>query len=389
MKTFYGLLAAAVLFSGAPARASEIDYSRAWVFAVGIIDWPAFPASPEQKAGRRDRELMEFLAAKGVSRERIVFLTDRQASTTASIRDEFRRTLARTKPGDFLFLYYAGEGDVDARGRSYFMARDRGAWTVQSIFHDIERDFKGARAILAADCCYSGGLAVEAGKLFGRVSYFVLSSVDNTSGSTGEWTFTEALLAGLRGEPAVDLNRDGRVKFEEWAEYIQSELAFNDDQISASAATGIFGPGAEIARTSRKLAPRESEHVEVPDASSWRRARVIEARRGRLKVRYSQKRQPREEWVDAARARAFLPPPMRPIGQKVLVEYEGKWLPAVILKHFRGVHRIRYDDPSYLDEWVEAKRIKDVKFSGLFTRAAAKMSWVFSRTRMMLLPGRK
>src|SRR4051794_16403888 len=59
-------------------------------------------------------------------------------------------------------------------------------------------------ALLLADCCYSGCLADAVSQQARRIAYACAASSLASELSTGNWTFTEGLLAGLRGQAFVD-----------------------------------------------------------------------------------------------------------------------------------------------------------------------------------------
>src|SRR5205085_9783104 len=179
--------------------------SRRWVFAVGILEWQhsdswdSFP-----KEGRKDAELVEFFREAGVPREQILFIEDRDA-TKERIQRLMTRHLSRASEGDMLIFYFTGHGARDDEtGTVYFANYDadddlaRTAWSVPSIFNTIERNFRGSRALLIADCCYSGALADEALRRRTSTAYAALTSSRSNSLSTAEWTFTETLLRGFR-----------------------------------------------------------------------------------------------------------------------------------------------------------------------------------------------
>ena len=168
--------------------------SRTWVFAVGILEWQhsdswdSFP-----KEGRKDAELVEFFRGAGVPRDQILFIKDRDA-TKERIQRLMTRHLSRASEGDMLIFYFTGHGARDDEtGTVYFANYDadddlaRTAWSVPSIFNTIERNFRGSRALLIADCCYSGALADEALRRRSSIAYAALTSSRSNSLSTAEW----------------------------------------------------------------------------------------------------------------------------------------------------------------------------------------------------------
>ena len=139
------------------------------VFVVGTLEWKhpdIFQSFPEKN--RRDAALVEFFRGQGVPDERILYLQDQQA-TTAHIQQALEAHLGRGAPGDLLVLYFCGHGAMTDAGATYFASYDADGehnegWVVDGIPKTIERCFGGARALLLADCCYSGSLADAVGR---------------------------------------------------------------------------------------------------------------------------------------------------------------------------------------------------------------------------------
>ncbi|MDQ7778777.1 MAG: Tudor-knot domain-containing protein, partial [Planctomycetota bacterium] len=337
---------------------------RTWVFVIGVLEWKhsevygSFPVK-----ARRDAELVEFFKLQNVPAEQIVYLQDKKA-TAAEIKAALSTLLAKTKEGDLLFLYYCGHGHKPDTASTFFASYDAGdkdvpGWSVSSIVADIERDFKGARAILTADCCYSGTLAQEAQKEDHRVSYAVLASSSASESSTDKWTFTEALLSGLRGRAFVDLDGDGCVTIEEMGTNIEEDMAFADGQRATFATTGGFPPGTVMSKAGAKSSADCGRRVGVLWGDKWWKAQVIDFKEGKSRIHYYWWDESWDEWVTADRIREAKLVEYE-IGSEVEVEWHGKWYPAEVLKVDRGVHLIHYTgyDSSW-DEWVSPKRIRE------------------------------
>lgn len=325
---------------------------KTWVFAVGVLEWKDSTMwSPFPKENRRDAELVEEFRKRGVPAERIVFLKDAEA-TRERIEKSLTELLAKTATGDTLFLYYAGHGSKDDSGVTYFANYDAGkdlqatAWSVPSIFDALDKKFNGSMSILTADCCYSGALVQEAERR--KRPWACLTSSLASAASTANWTFTECLLAGLRGDPLVDANGDGAIEFDELAKYTYAEMVFVEEQLALSRAVEL-----QLAKAERRAQPRVGERVEALHKDAWSKAKILQVDGERIKVRFLDGV---EAWV--GKVRAFKPHEYK-VGTAVEVEWNGKWYPAKILDVREGLHWIRYDGYSDVwDEWVSSKRIR-------------------------------
>jgi len=291
------------------ARERDWQPQRTWVYVVGLLKWQhedLFGSFPQ--TDRRDAQLVEFFRREGVPREQIVFLKDAQA-TTRRVHDSFPAFLAKAQPGDLLFFYYTGHGyQSDDQRTTYFATYDAGrnveGWPTDSIVREVERYFRGSRALLTADTCFSGSLAAQAQKLGRRVSYASLTSASAHQASTENWTFTEMLLAGLRGKSFADLNGDGEVTLSELASDIKDDMAFAENQRSTFVTTGNFPSDMLLASATRRSDPLISQRVEVLSEGSWYKARVIDARGTRYEVHYYGYEDSDDEWVSRQQMRS-------------------------------------------------------------------------------------
>ncbi len=302
------MLFASVLVFSSNLHAQERDWQpkRTWVFIVGTLQWKhsdALTSFPQEN--RRDAQLVDFFRLQGVPAQQLVYLQDEQA-TNQRVKSALASLLSKTREGDLLFLYYTGHGYKSNDGRTTFFATydaadDVPGWSAESIIRDIDRYFKGSRALLTADTCYSGSLAAQIQKTTHRVSYAALASSSANHVSTENWTFTEMLLAGLSGKAFADINNDGQITLSELAEDIKEDMAFAEDQSSAFAFTGTFSPGTILARAEMKPSVQISRRVEVKPSGgwyyNWYKARITDARDGKLKVHYFGWEDSDDEWV--------------------------------------------------------------------------------------------
>lgn len=325
------------------------------VFAVGVLTYPGGPAWPEQ--GRRDADMIEQLLARGVPADRITFMTNENA-TLAAVRDAFDITMRNAAADATLWFYFAGHGTRRETGVTELMLFD-GGWPVPDVFSTIERRFPGPTALLFADCCYSGSLGMEAMLRAGRVSYGALTSSLACTVSTGAWTFTECLIAGLRGTIPLSADGHGLITFAELARYAEREMAFNDGQLSTFVSTNGFDPGLVLAAGIRRAHPLIGEYVEAKwKDGKWYPGRVEKVDGGTFWIRWVGYKESANEQIQVSDIRPFVPQHYAS-GTPVDVEWQGAWHPAEVLTGRWGMHLIHYENfDSVWDEWVSSSRIR-------------------------------
>lgn len=348
------LLIGLFLFAASTGFAAERDWQpqRTWVFIVGTLKWQdseMFPSFPQ--TNRRDAQLAEFFRKQGVPPDQMVYLQDEQA-TTRRVRNEFSEMLSQTKEGDFLFVYFTGHGyKSDDESKTFFAtynASDKVAgWSTESIVSDINQSFKGSRVFLTADSCYSGSLVKDARRLNNRMSYASLTSSLASQTSTENWTFTEALLAGLRGRAYEDINGDGAITLGEIAENTRQDMAFAEEQQSSFGTRGTLSPDTILALAARKLSGELGRRVEVRSEGDWYKALITDASNGKLRVHYYGFEVSDDEWV--------LPRQIRESRIRAGARGEAEWArqeePAGAQRPAAQVNRIRRNDNGRSNEW--------------------------------------
>lgn len=313
-------LLAATAAPAAPLQERGWQAQRTWVFIVGILEWQdkeTFESFP--KKDRRDRELVQFFRDQGVPADQIVYLQDR-AATTRRIQSALASLLSKTQEGDTLFLYYTGHGYRAENGRAYFASYDaseednNSGWAVDSIPATVERYFKGANAFLTADCCFSGALTdgVRARRGNSNISYAVFTSATSDKLSTGNWTFTETLLAGLRGRAYIDTDGNGEITFNELGREIKSDMLFAEEQTASFLLTGRFAQPSVLSGAEARVDQRIGARVEVFSEGDWYKARIIDAGRGRYRVHYYGYEDSYDEWVRLSQIRGNRRNPQQP-----------------------------------------------------------------------------
>jgi hypothetical protein len=309
--------------SSAQAEGRDWEPQRTWVFVVGALRFKhadVFDSFPQEN--RRDAQLVDFFREQGVPAEQIVYLRDREA-TARRIQNSLAAQLSRARKGDLLFLYYTGHGYKSDEGDTTYLASydagddDVPGWPVDSIPATIERFFKGSRAFIALDNCYSGALVDAVTKRARRVSYAALTSSTADQSSTGEWTFTEALLSALRGQASEDANGDGEITLEELASEVKEDMSFAENQRAVFASTGDFSPQMVLSEAEAKRDPRVGERVEVKSEGDWYKGRIINVdhRGARFLIHYYGWDDSYDEWV---RSKQIRQPRVKRFGQVFL-----------------------------------------------------------------------
>lgn len=355
-------------FGGAIAQA-EVDWQpdRTWVFAVGVLKWQdpeVWRGMANAEKNRRDVELVQHFQKAGVPKDRIVYLQDQQA-TRQAIDHELGKLLARTRPNDLLIFYFTGHGFRDRKSHevhfaNYDASEGRNAWLVRSIFDTLEAKFQGNRVLLMADCCYSGGLVDEARLRKTHLGYACLCSSYSHNSSTGQWTFSDCLLAGLRGHATVDLNGDGEIGVNELGQYSELQMAFVERQKSVYSNNHDFPERWRLSAAVKPRGTREGDRVEVEWKGKWYRGLILESSGDQCKVHYVGFADSWDEWVGPDRMRPFQPNHLNQ-GTPIEVRWsrDKKWYPAKVVRSWYGLTLIHYEGfPTEWDEWVNFDSIR-------------------------------
>jgi len=272
------------LLSGSLLAAESADSwepKRTRVFIVGILEWKrsdAWPAFP--KANRRDLRVVQAFKALGVPPQQIVHLMDRQATQTA-IREQFKALLGASQAGELLVIYYAGHGYRQEPDRSFWMVPYDGfdlgtLWGMTELEESIAKGFKGARVLMAADCCHSGSLRRLVRRSTTHLGLAAFASSTARLSSTGNWTFTDCLLDALSGDPRFDLDGDGWITLAELSALVEKDMLFAEGQRAGGSGSLKFPLETRWIRTARPKRKDEGKYANVLYGSQFWKARILD-----------------------------------------------------------------------------------------------------------------
>lgn len=349
-----------VLAASASAEAPAWQPQKTWVFAVGILSYEGARLHGWPEKGRMDEVMLDAMRKRGVPEDHIVFLKNEQA-TLAQLRRRLAAFVRRAGPNDTLIFYYAGHGgrDYDNAARPvYLVPYDSNAsWQTKEVLDAIDSGFKGTRVLLTADCCHSGGLAEEAARHQGRISYGTLTSARSSATSTGNWTFTQCLADLYRGQAALDLDHDGAITFAEAAQYCDLKMAFHESQRATNAATAGF-PRDFIFAKANGPAARVGETCEARSKGKWYKAEILAARDGKYQVTWPGWDRSYDSWVPPEDLRSAAQAPFAD-GTKLQIEWDGTWYAGNVVQSALGLLLVHYDGYTKADdEWVPLDRVR-------------------------------
>lgn len=351
------VLTFATAFAERPAWKPETT----WVFAVGILKFEGASLHGWPEEGRQDVVMLEALKKRGVPADHIVFMKNEQA-TAAALRKRFDEFVRRPGAGDTLIFYYAGHGGrdySDPQRPVHLVPYDsKNKWPAAEVLDTIVAGFKGSQVLLTADCCHSGGLAEEASRHAGKISFGTLTSARSSATSTGNWTFTQCLTDLYSGNPAMDLDHDGAITFTEAGQGADLRMAFRENQRSTTAVAGKFPGDLVLATASGPASKVVYGGLEGRDKGEWYKANILSGRDGKYFVTWPGYDSSNDSWLT--------PENLRPAGKKMFADgtkveilWGKDWYAGKVVRTELGLLLVSYEGYTAADnEWVPVDRVR-------------------------------
>jgi len=341
---------------------TKTGFGKTWVFMVSLVEWEDTTMATFDKDGRIDSSIIKFFLKNGVPSNQILSINDKKANTY-TVRSEFVNFLKKAKKEDNLFFYYAGHGYINENAKVCFATYKGEDWSAEEIVSTVNDNFVGNKAFFTADCCNSGGLTLEVQK-YPKREYVSLNSVVSTSNSTGNWTFSNALLYGLQGKNYVDYNNNGSISLVELAKYIDEEMAVVEEQKSEYYIPKSMENWVVSNNVPKKKNALVGSRVKVDyDGQDFLGFVEDTDSKNNTKVRFYSYTNNETEWLKSARLKPFSCFNDYPIGTKVkaLSSNDNKHYPGKVIKKFLCLYLVHYDDyDSEWDEWVGSSKVEKI-----------------------------
>jgi hypothetical protein len=337
------------------------------VVIAGLLQFSDPALAGFAQGDRRDVELGRALGERGVPAAHITTLLDQQA-TRAAILAAVVAAADATPAGGTLVFYYAGHGVRTAAGDIAYMAHDtltdqpatHPGLSLNDLYLALAQRVTGKRVVLLGDCCHSGGLGILATQLSASgASSLSLTSADASNLSTGNWTYSQLLIEGLRGDPALDVNNDASVDLSELEAGVRAAMRYRERQMSGAQLSAV-NPSAVV------VSPRQGPArvgVQAGQFMSGPRGQVVRVNRvdgDRATVR---------AYLYALSHDTLLPlssltpivATRYPVGTRLMVEWGGRQWPAEVTAQQGDFAFITYPGwPHYWDEWILDDRVRSV-----------------------------
>jgi hypothetical protein len=343
------------------AQVKSIFNQKSWVFIVGVLEFEDKEnLASFDKRGRVDAQIVKHFESIGVPKNQILYIKDKQAYTD-NLKGTFNEFIKKAQKDDNLFFYYSGHGYRNSKSKICLASYSGDDWTVNDIVRDVNQNFKGNTVFFTADCCLSGGLSEEAQK-YKTKNFISLNSVVPSDLSTGNWTFSKALLYALQGKNYADLNNNSKIELSELVQYLDEEMAMVEEQKTFSYIPKNTKDMIITSNVPKKKHPRIGERVYIDyDGENYLGFITSVNSENQFNIRYYSYTNNETDWVEMKDMKPYTCSQNFSNNTKVKVysTIDEKWLPAEVKKKFYCLHYIHYEGyGTQWDEWVPTDRIK-------------------------------
>lgn len=348
-----------------PLASAPLFSHTSHALVVGLLDFADPSLTDFSPTDRRDVVVAQTLASRGIPSANIMTLLDAQA-TRAAVLTALAASADATPLGGTLIVYYAGHGARTSDGDVGYIAYDTASDSIEStglttsaLYEILAPRLAGKRVLFLADCCHSGALGGLAARLTGAGAIAAsLTSADASNTSTGNWTYSQVLLEGLRGEACLDADLDGTVSVVEVEAGVRTAMRYRENQRSG-ANLGSLDP--RLAMSTRSGAVRTGSLAgQFMRVRSGEIVRVQRDEGGQATVRGYDYAGYRDYEVSAS-ALTPLSSTHYAVGTEMMVEWGGRTWPARVTATDGDFALITYPGwPAYWDEWILPDRVRSV-----------------------------
>ena len=367
LRSFFFLLAATFpITSQAAAPVWKAKNTRVVVVSLAGFQGEKAGQTSFSTSDRLDDPLIGKFMKIGVPEDNILYLKDNNA-TTKTVTELLPAFLADSKEDETLIFYYSSHGGYDpVKGGHTFTTFD-GSMSIGWFVGKIEKEFKGPRAMLFSDCCFSGGLVdLVKARPAGRTSIGALSTTGSHNLGYSGWRFTDLLIRAWQGDVAMDADESGSVEFLELCVFAESYMAFVAEGKPLYAVTGNFPPGLVLAKVDREAKEGIGFRVEAKEGDTWYKAEIVDLETNddgepkRLQVHFTDKnRYDKVMWLAPEKIREFTFTEYEKGTEVEIRDATGKWVPGTVIDSFESMHECHYEGKSTAyDEWMSPSRIR-------------------------------
>jgi hypothetical protein len=339
--------------------------SHTWVLILGVLEWENPKRfKPFSKSGRVDHQIADFFRASGVPDSQLIYLEDQQADYQ-SVMQAIEGVKKNIQANDFVFFYYAGHGTYDYKRDICLVVYDHAEGkelTVRDLYAQLDQIKVPFTALMTADCCHSGGLANFAQQYNSRFGAIASVVAENTS--TGDWTYSNALLECLNGQYFVEANKPQHIDLQQVADYIGETMAVVEAQRAPAFLPENLQNWIINEQTHSQSLAELGRIVLIPKGSQQHLARIIDANPLEWQVRFFSYTNEKTEWYKRSEVLDYQVRKPLPMATAVEVFYPAKgvkkWYEARIIEHYKHILYFIQYDIDHTFEWVDTDRIRPI-----------------------------